>query len=141
MRSFGFIRLLFAGLTIGFAKVTGPLMSLSASGSIAKSLTYGSIYGIQWVREWFKPANPQSTKQTNVRTAFNLAVEEYRDTLTEAQKDAYDVGAEGKDLNGRNLYMQRAMDEYIDQIGSDTTPTSVVTTGNYPDETIVWSSS
>ncbi len=123
------------------AKVTGPLMSISASGSIGKSLTYGQWRGVQWVREWFTPANPQSTKQTNVRTAWDLAVAEWTGTLTQQQKDAYIAGAAGEKLSGFNLYMKRAMEEYVIDLDTDTTPVSVVTTGDYPSESIVWSDS
>ena len=135
------VNMIVSSMVISFAKVTGPLMSLSASGTIAKTLTYGIWRGVQWVREHFVPTNPQTEKQVNVRTAWTLAVEEWTDTITQAQKDAYDVGAEGQKYSGENLWMSRAMDEYIDQLGSTTTPVSVGVTGNYPDDEITWSDS
>lgn len=121
------------------AKVVGPLMSLGASGTVGQTLTFGKWRGVQWVREWFKPANPQSTTQTNVRTAFQLAIAYFQDTLSAAQKTAYDTGAEGEEYSGYNLYMKRVMNEYITDLGSSTTPVSVTVTGDYPSETITWS--
>lgn len=49
------------------AKVTGPLMSMSASGSIGKSIVFSIWKGVAYVRQWLKPANPQSADQGDVR--------------------------------------------------------------------------
>lgn len=52
------------------AKVGGPLMSLTASGTIAQTLTYASWKGIDYARTRVIPANPRSTQQTNTREVF-----------------------------------------------------------------------
>lgn len=49
------------------AKVTGPLMSMSASGALGKALVYFPWKGYAVVREWLKPANPQSSGQGDRR--------------------------------------------------------------------------
>ena len=49
------------------AKVTGPLMSISASGKLADSIVFFGWKGIQVVRQWLKPANPQSFAQGDQR--------------------------------------------------------------------------
>lgn len=49
------------------AKVTGPLMSISASGKIADSLVFFGWKGVQTVRGWVTPSNPQSTGQGDQR--------------------------------------------------------------------------
>ena len=49
------------------AKVTGPLMSMSASGKIADAIVFFSWKGVNVVRQWLKPANPQSTGQGDRR--------------------------------------------------------------------------
>lgn len=49
------------------AKVTGPLMSMSASGAIGKALVFFPWKGTAVVREWLKPANPQSATQGDQR--------------------------------------------------------------------------
>jgi hypothetical protein len=49
------------------AKVTGPLYSMSASGSIGKAMVHFPWKGISVVREWLKPSNPQSADQGDVR--------------------------------------------------------------------------
>jgi hypothetical protein len=49
------------------AKVTGPLMSISASGKLADSIVFFPWKGINCVRQWLKPANPQSWQQGDRR--------------------------------------------------------------------------
>jgi len=49
------------------AKVTGPLMSMSASGKIADAIVFFSWKGVNVVRQWLIPANPQSAGQGDQR--------------------------------------------------------------------------
>lgn len=49
------------------AKATGPLYSMSASGKLGDALVYFSWKGLNVVREWLKPANPQSATQGDQR--------------------------------------------------------------------------
>jgi len=51
------------------AKVTGPLFSLSASGKIADAMVFFGWKGINVVRGWVIPANPQSADQGDQRVA------------------------------------------------------------------------
>ena len=52
---------------IGMAKVTGPLFSVSATGKIADSIVFFPWKGRHVVRQWLKPANPQSADQGDMR--------------------------------------------------------------------------
>lgn len=120
------------------AKVTGPLMSISASGTIGKSLTFLTWKGIQVCREWFKPANPQSTEQVNVRYAWELLVQSWQNQHISV-KEFYNVFAEGTQMSGFNQFMSRGMDQYIIQITAAVTPVSVeVTAVSPPDEVWTW---
>lgn len=49
------------------AKVTGPLFSLDARGKLGSALVFIGWKGIKSVRQWLKPANPQSAGQGDVR--------------------------------------------------------------------------
>ena len=120
-------------------KVTGPCFSMSASGTIGKAVTYGSWKGKPWARVWFKPENPQTAKQVNVRTALSLLVTCWQDTVGADQKAALEAAASGLGMSGYNFYMRRGMDAYISQLGSDTTPVSVVYSGTYPSDSYTWS--
>ena len=59
------------------AKVKGPLFSISASGQIAKTLVYGDWKGIDVVRKYVIPANPNTAGQQQQRGYFGDAVEEW----------------------------------------------------------------
>lgn len=50
------------------AKVTGPLFSLDARGSVGKSIVFSFWNGANYVRSRVIPANPQSDGQAEVRT-------------------------------------------------------------------------
>ena len=52
------------------AKVTGPLMSFSASGKIADAIVFFGWKGTNVVRQWLKPSNPQSSDQGDTRIAM-----------------------------------------------------------------------
>lgn len=49
------------------AKVTGPLFSIGARGKLGKAIVYSAWKGINVVREYLIPSNPQSTNQGNRR--------------------------------------------------------------------------
>lgn len=52
------------------AKVTSPLMSLDASGSIAGALTFSKWKGRNYVRQLVIPANPRTSGQQENRAAL-----------------------------------------------------------------------
>ena len=54
------------------ARVTGPLMSMEASGTIGKTLTFANWVGRQYVRRWTRPSNPQTLDQMAQRNAFSV---------------------------------------------------------------------
>lgn len=49
------------------AKVTGPLFSVSATGKLADSIVFFGWKGHNVVRQWLKPANPQTETQGDQR--------------------------------------------------------------------------
>lgn len=55
------------------AKTSGPLMSLDASGSFAKTLTYAKWKGRNYVRHLVTPSNPQTVGQQVARGALGSA--------------------------------------------------------------------
>ncbi|HDZ44100.1 MAG TPA: hypothetical protein ENH80_09180 [Phycisphaerae bacterium] len=86
------------------AKVTAPLLSFGASGTIAKVQTYASWRGVPYVRRHVIPANPKSTDQTltrNIFTNFNTRWKQ-GGPLMRAPWDRFAVGQK---FVGRNSYM------------------------------------
>jgi len=86
------------------AKVTGPLMSLTASGKLGNAIVFMTWRGIQDVRKWLKPANPKSEKQTTVRENFALAVTKYH-TLDGADMEALRVSCQSRPYTGFNQWV------------------------------------
>lgn len=74
------------------AKVTGPLMSLDASGSVAKTITFSKWKGRNYVRQLTIPANPQTGDQQAVRTKLGVIAKAARAVLTSAV-DSLHVGS------------------------------------------------
>ena len=120
------------------ARVSGPLFSMSASGTVGKAITFGIWKGRPWCRVWFKPENPKTATQVNVRKAMALLVEEWQ-SETQARKDAYDVYAAPFGMSGFNKYVSRGMDQYVIQITTAVTPVSAaVDDVDPPGETWSW---
>ena len=120
------------------AKVTGPLFSMGARGTIGDAVTYSVWKGIEYARQWFIPSNPQTATQQNVRKALTLVVA-YWQVQSQPSKDAFDAFAQGTRMSGFNQFAKRALDAYISQLGSSTDPLSVsIDAVPPPGETWTW---
>lgn len=66
------------------AKVSGPLMSMDASGAFAGAIVFGKWKGRNVVRQLVKPSNPQTEAQENVRNAMRVmaAAQKFADDTT-----------------------------------------------------------
>ena len=86
------------------AKVTAPLLSFGASGTIAKVQTYAKWRGVPYARKHVIPANPKSTAQTLTRDIFTNFNTRWKQggPLMRAPWDRFAVG---QALVGRNSYM------------------------------------
>lgn len=87
-------------------------MSMDASGTIAKTLTAAKWKGQNYIRQWFRPANPQTAGQMYTRGTMANAVTEWQ-AKTDPQKAEYDVLAQGTGMSGFNLYVQEYMKLYV----------------------------
>lgn len=75
------------------AKVTGPLMSLSASGTVAKTATFSIWKGRAYVRQRVIPHNPQSPDQQLTRGYLAVLAKACFATLTIAKDTVSHVGS------------------------------------------------
>ena len=66
------------------AKVTGPFMSIDASGTIFNTLTASIWKGRNYIRGYAIPSNPNTTAQQTQRTAFAAAVTGWQALVDEA---------------------------------------------------------
>lgn len=67
------------------AKVSGPLMSMDASGAFAGALVFGKWKGRPTVRQLVVPANPQSANQTVARNRMRVVGVSQRQVNLSAQ--------------------------------------------------------
>jgi len=119
------------------ARVSGPLFSMSASGTVGKAITFGIWKGRPWCRVWFKPENPKTAAQVNVRLAMSLIVALWQDQV-DAVKDDWDAYAAPFGMSGFNKFVGSAMDEYVIQITTAVTPVSVTYSGSSSSPVWTW---
>lgn len=119
------------------ARVKGPLFSLDASGSVAKTITYSQWKGRNYVRQHVIPYNPSTATQVNVRAAMTLLVAQWQGESTES-KDNWNEFGKTLELSGFNAYVSRGMDEYVIQLTTAVAPLSVSVTGTPPLEVWTW---
>ena len=110
---------------------------MSASGTVGNAITFSTWKGIAYVREYFIPANPQSTEQTNMRYAMTLIVA-YWATQTGEQKAAWDAFASGTGMSGFNQFVKRALYAYIIDHGVAVAVTAVSLAGSPPSDVWTW---
>jgi len=100
------------------AKVTGPLLSLGAGGTIAKTQTYAKWKGRPYVRQRVIPANPQTSAQTAERNSFTWLQQAWKlsSTLLQAPWDLY---ATGQVMTGRNAWTKINQTAFFGETDND----------------------
>lgn len=91
------------------AKVKAPFLSLSASGTIAKTLVASVWKGVKYMRSYVVPANPRTPAQTLQRNNFTALVTEWHNPLRLAvDKIAFNKRASIQRLvmSGFNVFMR-----------------------------------
>jgi len=108
------------------AKVTAPLLSFGARGTIAKVQTYASWRGVPYVRRHVIPANPKTIGQVLTRDIFKALNVRWKTggPLLRAPWDRFAVGQSFLGFNqyiGKNVNLTRGdvdMDSYIGSPGA-----------------------
>lgn len=90
------------------AKITAPFLSMSARGSIGKTLVAGTWKGVKYMRQHVVPANPQSVAQTAQRNIMALTVAAWQTGFVTASIKAgwnYVAASSGKAISGFNAFV------------------------------------
>jgi hypothetical protein len=90
------------------ALLTGPLMSLDASGTIGDTITYAKWKGRNYARTRVIPSNPKSASQTGMRSMFSFLTKQW-DSLSSNDQATYDEAAEAKSISSFNEYISYNM--------------------------------
>lgn len=86
------------------AKITAPILSLGASGTIADTITFSKWKGRPYARQRVIPANPKSTAQTATRSVFTFSSDVWRYWPAGA-KEAWELYAQNSRITPRNGFM------------------------------------
>lgn len=87
------------------AKITGPLLSFSARGSIGKTIVAASWKGRGYMRQHVIPSNPNTTAQQSQRALFRWINAVYK-TAPSIVTEAWDAYASGQVMTGRNGFVK-----------------------------------
>jgi hypothetical protein len=101
-------------------RVTGPMFSLTASGTIGDVITYSNWKGLAYVRSRVIPSNPQTDAQTSIRNTMTGGVSAWRDdaSVPAASRSSWDYYASGTGMSGFNRYIKK----FIETNTQQTTP-------------------
>lgn len=86
------------------ARLTGPLFSLTASGTVANTLTFSVWKGIPYVRARVIPANPRSTTQVAIRNIFTNLSEMWK-RMPAGARVPFQYSVRGIPLTDRNRHV------------------------------------
>lgn len=85
-------------------KLSGPAMSLDASGKLANAIVFSKWKGRNYARTWVKPSNPKSAGQQGVRAMFKF-LSQIWDGLTSVNKATWEDRADQKVVSTFNAFM------------------------------------
>lgn len=86
------------------AKTTAPLLSLGASGTIAKTAVFSKWRGIPYVRQHVIPANPNTAGQQATRNVFRTMSEAWK-LMPTLGVNPWNAFATGRPFVGRNAFI------------------------------------
>jgi len=90
-------------------RVTGPMFSLTASGTIGDVITFSHWKGLYYVRSRVIPANPKTDPQVSIRSTLKAGVSAYRDdaSVPADSRTSWDWYASGSGMSGFNRYIMQ----------------------------------
>ena len=105
-------------------RVSGPLFSITASGTIGDVLTYSNWKGLPYVRSRVIPANPKTAPQVSIRNTLTAGVSTYRDDaqVPGASKSSWDYYASGTGMSGFNRYIRKFVETNTQRTAPWTVP-------------------
>ncbi len=97
------------------AKTTGPLFSLTAKGSLKKSIIFSEYRGITRVKKWAQPSgfvDKKTPAQLAARAAFSVCFNNWQiyPPIKKAQKNAK---AKNLQMSGFNLFMKECISRTV----------------------------
>jgi hypothetical protein len=107
------------------AKVTGPLLSLDASGSVASTITFSRWKGVNYVRQRVIPTYSNTFKQSAIRDLIKKATQAWQSnatisptTIDASYKAEFATAASGMAMSGFNLFVRNCVAKNYDSTTS-----------------------
>ncbi len=115
------------------ARVTGPLMSFAASGSVADTITFATWKGRPYVRQRVIPANPKSVLQVSTRAVMGFLAKNWA-AISVADKATWQTLADAIVASPFNAYTKANLGNWTQFLApSQLTPiTRTGTVGSSP---------
>ena len=88
------------------ARTTGPLMSLDASGSVAKTIVFSKWKGRNYVRQLVTPANPRAALQVSTRAMMKFLSQAWTPDLSGANMATWDALAASDAISPFNAFVR-----------------------------------
>lgn len=90
------------------SRVSGPLFSVTASGTVGDAIVYSNWKGLAYVRSRVIPKNPRSDEQVSVRQTLTAGVSTWQDdtAVPEGSKLSWNWYASGTGMSGFNRYVR-----------------------------------
>jgi len=109
------------------ARVTGPLCSFDASGTVGGSVVFSRWRGRQYVRRHAVPSNPRLPKQVSRRALLAFIGSQYH-LLSDPIKAAWDALGEARKITGLNAQLFDASRRSMEGSAPRQDPTNPSTT-------------
>jgi len=119
------------------ARLTAPLLSLAASGTIGNAITFSSWKGIPYARTRVIPANPNSVAQQEVRGVFSTLNEMWK-RMPQLARDPWATWVTGQPLTARNKHIGANAAGLKDQTDLNALVMSVAGGQAVPPASCVW---
>ena len=106
------------------ARVFAPFLSISARGTVGKTLTASVWKGREYMKQRFVPHNPKSSAQTAIRDTMADGVSKWRfrsDLVTAADKTLWESYGGKHEISGFNRFMKFYLSENYSS-GSQVSP-------------------
>jgi len=111
------------------AVLTGPLMSLDASGTIGKTVTYSKWKGRHYARSRVVPKNPKSVMQTGVRAMMGWLSKRWT-SISANNKLTWAALAASKEITKFNAFVGANLSRWqINQTPTDANPAAEASAG------------
>lgn len=92
-------------------KVSAPMLSMDASGTIGKAAVFSKWKGRNYVRSHVVPHNPKSPGQVGVRAMFKFLAQQWAGIGTTPQ-GTWDALASALNISGFNAYMRQNQEHW-----------------------------